>query len=461
LGVRREQVVDEHVLAKTSDKLLVVGAGPVGLAMAAALRAHDIGYDHVDASDGIGGNWRHGVYATVHTVSSKQTTAFADYPMPDRYPDFPSRDQMLEYLLDYARHKHLIDTIELNREVLYTHPNRDESWSVWFHGGERCVYKGLIVCSGHHWHKRYPCIPGDFAGQLRHSKDYKVPEEIAGQRVLVIGGGNSACDLACEAARVSISSDISLRRGYWFLPKLAFGRPLTDLPIGSLPAWAQRLLIRALIKVQIGDYGAYGLQAPDHRLFARHPTYGADLLTYIKQGRIQPRPRAVNIEGKRVTFADGACAEYDVILAATGYHNSVPFLPKDLIVSENETLRLFGGAFPDCVKNLYIVGAFQPRNGFGSLITPAADLYARLIRLQDDLEHPIGYILHWSGDAAPTSQVIDHYKALRAIRRAQRLLPILRVYDRWLSWTKARAPATVEPDARAIAERLSARNEGA
>jgi hypothetical protein len=103
-------------------------------------------------------------------------------------------------------------------------------------------------------------------------------------------------------------------------------------------------------------------------------------------------------------------------------------------------MRLFGGAFPEPVKNLYIVGAFQPRNGFGSLITPAADLYARLIRLQDDLEHPIGYILRWCGDDVPTSQVIDHYKALREIQRARWLLPILRVYDRWLTWTKQRAP---------------------
>ena len=113
-------------------------------------------------------------------------------------------------------------------------------------------------------------------------------------------------------------------------------------------------------------------------------------------------------------------------------------MPEDLIVCENETLRTFGGAFPDCVKNIDIIGAFQPRNGFGSLIPPAVDLYARLIKLQDELEHPIGYILHWSGETAQPSQVIDHFKALRAIRRGHWLLPILRVYDRWLTWTEQR-----------------------
>ena len=336
-------------LAATSEKLLVVGAGPVGLAMAAALRTHGIAYNHVEASDGIGGNWRHGVYATVHTVSSKQSTAFADYPMPDWYPDFPSRDQMLRYLEDYACNKCLNENIVLNREVVYAEPNHDESWSVRFKSGEVCVYKGVIVCNGHHWAKRYPSIPGNFTGIMRHAKDYKVPDEIAGQRVLVIGGGNSGCDLACEAARVGTSSDISLRRGYWFLPKLAFGRPLTDLPIALLPTWAQRLLIRALIKVQIGDYRDYGLQVPDHRLFERHPTYGGDLLGYIRQGRVRPRSGVVKAADKQIFFEDGSYGEYDIILAATGYHNTVPFLPEGLIATENEAMRLFGVAFPEPV----------------------------------------------------------------------------------------------------------------
>src|ERR1700737_3324682 len=91
----------------TRDKLLVLGAGPIGLCVAKALKNHGIAYDQVDASDGIGGNWHHGVYEAAHIISSRRTTefpdypmpaSFPDYPMPASFPDFPSRKNMLDYL---------------------------------------------------------------------------------------------------------------------------------------------------------------------------------------------------------------------------------------------------------------------------------------------------------------------------------------------------------------------------
>ena len=111
-----------------------------------------------------------------------------------------------------------------------------------FADGDKRTYKGAVVCNGHHWAKRFPDIPGTFEGEYIHSKDYRRPEQLAGKRVLVIGAGNSAHDIACEAARVGASCDLSLRSGYWFMPKTAFGRPLTDLPIWWLPIPAQRVL---------------------------------------------------------------------------------------------------------------------------------------------------------------------------------------------------------------------------
>ena len=146
-------------------RLLVIGAGPVGLGMADALARAGIPYDHVEASSGIGGNWRHGVYATVHVVSSKRSTAFADYPMPADYPDFPSGAQMLAYLESYARDRGLSERIELDREVVEARPNPDDSWSVVFRDGERRIYKGVVVCNGHHWDRIMPQLPGRFPRQ--------------------------------------------------------------------------------------------------------------------------------------------------------------------------------------------------------------------------------------------------------------------------------------------------------
>ncbi len=422
------------------DRLLVIGAGPVGLGMADALRKRGLAYDQVDANSGVGGNWRHGIYKGVHIVSSKRSTAFADYPMPDHYPDFPSQEQMRLYLENYARDRGILSQIEFGRSVVRAQPLADESWRVRFDDGEEREYKGVVVCNGHHWDKRYPEYPGRFTGTLVHSKDYKEPKQLHDKRVLVVGGGNSGCDLACDAARVGASCDLSLRSGYWFLPKTAFGRPLTDLPIWGLPVFMQRLFLRALVWAVIGDYRNCGLQRPNHKLFARHPAYGTDLLNYLRQGRIKPRPDIERFAGSKVHFKDGTVGEYDMIVAATGFRNGFPFLPNGLVPVENEIVHVYGGAFPDAVKNLYIIGWAQPRNGFGALMTPAAHLYSEMIALQDEMELPIGYILKWRGFKAPTTNLVNPATARRMISCAHYVLPLLRRRSRILAEKQIREP---------------------
>jgi hypothetical protein len=336
------------------DKLVVIGAGPVGLGMADALRQAGIAYDHVEADPtGLGGNWRHGVYGSVHVVSSKRSTAYADFPMPDDYPDFPSAAQMLAYLESYAEARGLKERIELGRRVEMATPLPDDSWEVRFADGEVRIYKGVVVCNGHHWAKRMPELPGGFSGEIIHSKDYREPAQLAGRRVLVIGGGNSGCDVASEAARVGARCDWSLRGGAWFLPKSAFGRPLTDLSIWKLPIPVQRLVLKALVRLLIGDYRGYGLPRPDHKIFERHPTFGTEALGYIRQGRIQPRPAIQACDGEQITFVDGSSGRYDLVVAATGFDLTFPFLPEGVVAIRDNTAQIYGGAFPPGVKNLY------------------------------------------------------------------------------------------------------------
>jgi len=412
--------------AITADRLLVIGAGPIGLAMADALKQRGIAFDQVDASDGVGGLWRHGVYQGVHIVSSKKSTGYTHYPMPAHYPDFPSSTQVLRYLESFAHDRDLDSSIEVRRKVVRAAPLADESWKVTFEDGEERIYKGVVVCNGHHWDKRMPRYRGRFTGSFIHSSDYKEPKQLQGRRVLVIGGGNSGCDIACEAARVGASCDWSLRSGYWFLPKTAFGRPLTDLPIWGLPVSLQRLILRGLVGIFIGDYRRYGLQKPDHKLFERHPAFGTDVLNYLRQGRIKPRADIVRFSGTKVHFNDGSVGEYDLVVAATGFNNSLPFLPKNLVPVEDGVVQVYGGAFPDTVKNLYVIGWAQPRNGFGTIIAPAAKLYAEMIAMQDELELPIGYVLRCRGLKLPTTHLIDPGATRRTIRFAHRMLPLLK-----------------------------------
>ena len=408
-----------------SAKMALIGAGPVGLGMAKALQAHKIPYEELEADDDLGGNWYHGVYETVHIISSRKTTEYADYPMPEHYPDFPSRQQMLEYLREYAGKFGLRERIQFNTKVVMALPLADGKWELELATGEKRVYKGLIVCNGHHWHKRFPNYPGKFEGEFIHSKDYRSPAQVAGKRVLVIGGGNSACDIAAEAARVGKTARMSVRRGYWFLPKTFFGIPSAEMMKPWFPVWAQRLMIRTLVRITVGKYSQYGFPEPDHKIFEAHPTINSELLYYVKQGRIQARPDIERFAGKTVHFADGRSEEFDLIVCATGYYVSFPFLPPGLVPVKGSVAQLYGGCVLAEYKNLYIIGTSQLRYGFGPVVTPGVDLVARMMLAQDQMELSLGLVMKESGARLPTTHLVDPHAALRGIRRGKRLLPLL------------------------------------
>ena len=435
-----------------STHMAVIGAGPVGLAVARALLQNSIPYEQLEADDDLGGNWYHGVYETAHIISSRKTTEYADYPMPAEFPDFPSAQQMLEYLNSYAEEFKLRPHLQFSTKVVMCRPNPakhnpvatapgsdkralpdgratapepDARWEVELANGEKRIYKGVIVCSGHHWDKRFPNYPGQFTGEYIHTKDYKNPQQLIDKRVLVIGGGNSACDLASEAARVGRSCDLSLRRGYWFLPKVLFGVPLPELVPGWVPVWAQRLFLKVVLKIAVGKYEDYGLPKPNHRIFEAHPTLNSEILHYVKHGRIRPRPDVAKFEGRRVVFADGSSEEFDMVVCGTGFNLSFPFLPPGLVPVEGNNALLYAGCTLPDYKNLYIVGTPQVRYGFGPLITPAAALLCRLINLQDQMELPIGLVLKESGAKLPTTHLVDPHKALRQMRYAKYTLPLL------------------------------------
>ncbi|WP_041320525.1 flavin-containing monooxygenase [Hyphomicrobium denitrificans] len=424
--------------SSTSERHLVIGAGPIGLAMGAALKRRGIPFDIVDVGSGVGGNWLHGVYRSAHIVSSRKATEYADYPMPEYFPDFPSADQMLAYLTAFAEDRGLLPHCEFNKKVSSVVSEDASHWTVTFADGETRTYKGVVVCNGHHWDKRYPELRGTFTGEILHSKDYRDVSQVEGKRVLVIGGGNSGVDMACDAGRFGKSCDISLKSGYWYLPKTFLGRPLTDVPIWGLPIFMQRAILRTIVKLSIGDYRRYGLQRPNHKLFDRHPAFGTDLLGAIRLGRVKPHPAIDHVDGKTVTFVDGSTGTYDLIIAATGFYTSFPFLPDGLIKVKDNVVQVYGGAFPAGIRGLYIVGWAQARNGFGRLITPLSDLYARLIAMQDELEFPIGTLMEQSfTQRLPTTHLVDPEKTRREIRLAHWVLPLLKLRDRRMARKEA------------------------
>jgi cation diffusion facilitator CzcD-associated flavoprotein CzcO len=244
----------------------------------------------------VGGIWdleneRTPMYETAHFISSRTQSAFDDFPMPESYPDYPGWKRVLEYIRAFADHYGLRERVEYDVDVTRVTPAGD-AWDVQLGSGEVRRYKGVVCAVGHNWDPIVPDYPGRFDGEEYHSFYYRSPVEFSGKRVLIVGGGNSGCDIACDAAVTAEQSFISVRRGYHFLPKHIFGQP-TDAFFRSgphLPAWLAQPLLAGLLRILVGNPHRYGLPKPDHKVLESHPIVNSQLLHHLAHGDIQAKP---------------------------------------------------------------------------------------------------------------------------------------------------------------------------
>ena len=418
------------------DRVCLIGAGYVGIGVARELQRAGIAYDQLEAREEVGGNWRYGVYESTHMITGKRVTEFPEYPMPARYPAFPSHRQMLAYLRDFVDHFGLERSIECGREVVRCEPlDRDGSagWEVELNGGEVRHYRAVLVANGHHWEPNVPEYPGSFSGQSLHSYAYKRPADLgpAGARVLVVGAGNSACDIAVEASTWSGTADISMRGGYWFLPKTAFGIPVSNMTTLPIPTVVQRPLVRLLVATMVGGAGRYGIPKPDHELFTKDVTVNTTMLSALQHGRVRYRPSIERLDGSTVHFSDGTTGDYDTIVWATGYKTVVPFVGDRILQWENGHPVLIRTVFVPGFANLYVVGAATIRAGGGDLIPRFGALLARILKLQEQLDIPISNLLGYVVPAT-SSPMLGGAGDLRLV--AAVAMPMARA----LTWTLPR-----------------------
>lgn len=363
----------------------VIGAGCSGLA--AVKNLIQAGITQVvcfEKNNRVGGNWIYtagasdsSVCETTHIISSKKMSEFVDFPMPDDYPDYPSHRQVLDYFESYARYFGLEQYIRFNTVVKQVEKLPDERWSVALANGEVHVFDYLLVANGHHAVPRMPELPGAFSGELLHSHDYKTNAPFAGKRVLVIGGGNSACDCAVEVSRVAEFTAISMRRPQYIVPKFFMGKP-TDTFNGvlvKLPKFISSFLRQMTLRIQVGDYRQYGLEQPDFPVTGAHPTLNSELLYRIRHGSVHPRRGIERIDGNTVFFSDGKSEGFDTIIAATGYKIVFPFFANDFInYEEAERIPLYLRMIHPDHKSLFFIGLLQPQG----CIWPLSDMQAKL-----------------------------------------------------------------------------------
>jgi Flavin-binding monooxygenase-like len=366
----------------------LIGAGAAGLGALQVLRDEGFAVDCFEQSDRVGGHW-HTDYECLHLITPRDSSGFEGFPMPADYPLFPSRDQMRDYILRFAAHHGLGSHIRFNTAVTSARPLDPSGlagWEVTTSDGESRVYDGVIVASGHLWDPFVPAYPGHFDGRVLHSGHYRTAADLEGDRVLVVGAGNSGCDLAVDAAQAGRETVVSVRNGLVFQPKTLFGRPRSELPLlGRLPVAVQERITRGLIDVALGRPERYGLPAPATRnLHRNRPVVNGQLLHFIHHGRVRVAPGIASFDGHDVHFTDGSVRPFDTIVFATGFKATLPFLDPALLESvDGVPLRVAGMTLPMGVERLYFVGLAAPRGPQLPVYSAQARLIASFLTAQE------------------------------------------------------------------------------
>jgi cation diffusion facilitator CzcD-associated flavoprotein CzcO len=347
----------------------VIGAGAAGLAALKAVL--DAGCQAVayEKGDRPGGLWAREnssglspAYASLHLNTSKKRTEFADFPMAEEWPDYPSADRVADYLAGYADRFGLIPHIRFDSSVATV--ERDRLWQVTTESGHTEHYDAVIVANGHNWCPRWPDprYPGTFDGAQMHAHDYRTAEVFRDKRVLVVGMGNSAMDIAVDASHTAQGPILlSARHGVHIVPKYLFGRPAdaTGAALAALPWRLRQRIAETMLRLALGNPQSYGLPAPAGGLFQNHPTISDTILHRITHGEVAPRPGIDRFDGGGVVFTDGTAEPVDLIVWATGYRVSIPFLSPRWLESDPERLPLYKRVFHLDDPSLAFVGLMQ------------------------------------------------------------------------------------------------------
>ncbi len=458
--------------------IAIVGGGPGGLTMARVLRALGLPFVLFERNADFGGLWNAAdpespVYDSAHLISSRSMTGFADYPMPEHWPDYPGRDLVCAYIRAFARDEGLYETARLGEGIERAEPLPGGGWRLHTSRGAEEEVRAIVVATGSNWQPMMPDWPGaeGFSGRIRHSVSYRNPAGLEGKRVLIVGLGNTGGDIACDIAPVAARTAISVRRGYHLIPKHIFGVPADVFADRGppLPLWLRQRIFGLLIRLIVGDLTRHGMPEPDHRLLETHPLLCEQLIHHLRHGDVEILPDVAGFDGDEVVFADGRRERFDEVICATGFAWGAPWLPEGVLPFHEGRLELPLSILTER-PDLYAISFAESNSSSFTLFNEMAWVIGRTLAALRDVPAAHARVLaearRLGGDLrgglrlVPTPRhrgYVDSQAYRRAIRRLRRRLgwPVRERFPPPARGTAALEALAARPAAEVVAEMRS------
>ena len=340
---------------------LVIGAGPAGLAVGACLQQAGLDCLLLEQGSQPGSAWHHH-YERLHLHTDKAHSGLPFLPFPKEYPRYPSRLQMISYLENYARQFQLEP--RFGQQVLSAR-HAGACWEVRTRDA-RYQADNLVVATGYNREPWLPAWPGQssFQGTMLHAARYRQGEAFRGQKVLVVGFGNSGGEIAIDLWEHGAMPSVSVRSAVNVVPRELFGIPILTIGIAQsrLPLrWADALNAM-ILRIAVGDLTRYGLRKPARGPLsqiheqARVPLIDVGTIELIRQGHVAVRPGIERFDGQDVVFSDGSRMKFDAVILATGYRPRVNAFLEDALAAHDEHGSPLSSGRETVIPGLYFCG---------------------------------------------------------------------------------------------------------